>query len=45
MGNIFKSFFMGGFECATHRRRDGLQIDVLSSTGHAEQAATDPHRA
>jgi beta-glucosidase/6-phospho-beta-glucosidase/beta-galactosidase len=41
MGNIFKSFFMGGFECATHRRRDGLQIDVLSSTGHAEQAATD----
>jgi beta-glucosidase/6-phospho-beta-glucosidase/beta-galactosidase len=37
----FQSFFMGGFECATHRRRDGLQIDVLSSTGHALQAAHD----
>jgi beta-glucosidase/6-phospho-beta-glucosidase/beta-galactosidase len=39
----FQSFFMGGFECATHRRRDGLQIDVLSSTGHALQAARDYH--
>jgi beta-glucosidase/6-phospho-beta-glucosidase/beta-galactosidase len=41
MSQIFQSFFMGGFECATHRRRDGLQIDVLSSTGHARQAAQD----
>ncbi len=37
----FQSFFMGGFECATHRRQDGLQIDVLSATGHAEKAAED----
>ncbi len=37
----FQSFFMGGFECATHRRRDGRQIDVLTSTGHAAQAAQD----
>ncbi len=32
---------MGGFECATHRRRDGAQIDVLAATGHATQAAYD----
>lgn len=41
MAEVFRSFFMGGFECATHRRRDGLQIDVLSSTRHAQQAAGD----
>jgi beta-glucosidase/6-phospho-beta-glucosidase/beta-galactosidase len=41
MAHAFQSFFMGGFECATHRRRDGLQIDVLSSTGHAIQPAQD----
>ena len=37
----FDSFYMGGFECATHRRRDNTQIDVLTSTGHAEHAAED----
>ena len=41
MSQVFQSFFMGGFECATHRRRDDLQIDVLSSTGHAIHAAYD----
>ncbi len=39
--DMFHSFFMGGFECATHRRRDGKQIDVLSSTQHASRAAED----
>jgi beta-glucosidase/6-phospho-beta-glucosidase/beta-galactosidase len=37
----FKSFFMGGFECATHRRRDNRQIDVLTATQHGERAAED----
>lgn len=32
---------MGGFECATHRRRDGLQIDVISVTGHDLLASED----
>ena len=32
---------MGGFECATHRRRDGLQIDVLNSTQHSTHTAED----
>ena len=41
MAHVFQSFFMGGFECATHRRRDGVQIDVLSATGHALHASLD----
>ena len=41
MAELFQSFWMGGFECATHRRRDGRQIDVLTSTGHAGRAAKD----
>ena len=41
MDDLFLSFFMGGFECATHRRRDGKQIDVLSATRHDVQAAED----
>jgi beta-glucosidase/6-phospho-beta-glucosidase/beta-galactosidase len=39
--NLFASIFMGGFECAAHRRRDGLQLDVLAATGHAQRAAED----
>lgn len=38
---MFKSFFMGGFECSTHKRKDGLRIDMLSSTRHDEFAETD----
>ena len=41
MTTSFKSFFMGGFECATHRRRDGARIDVLAATAHPENAALD----
>ena len=37
----FQSFFMGGFECATHRRADGVQIDVLTATRHDTHAAED----
>jgi beta-glucosidase/6-phospho-beta-glucosidase/beta-galactosidase len=37
----FRSFFLGGFECSTHRRRDGRRIDVLASTGHDVHAAAD----
>ena len=31
---LFSSFFIGGFECSTHRRPDGLRLDLLSSTQH-----------
>ena len=37
----FQSFWMGGFECSTHRRRDGKRLDVLASSGHDSHAAAD----
>ena len=36
-----QSFFMGGFECATHRRRDRLRVDVVESTAHDRNCAAD----
>jgi len=30
----FESFFMGGFDCATQRRRDGARVDSLVWQGH-----------
>lgn len=38
---IFKSFLMAGYECASHRRRDGRRLDLLAATGHAKWAAKD----
>ncbi len=35
------SFFMAGFECSTHRRRDGARLDVISATRHDRHAASD----
>ena len=32
---------MGGFECATHRRRDRRRLDVLTQTGHDRHCADD----
>lgn len=37
----FKSFLQGGFECATHRRRDCRRIDVVAVTGHDTRAEED----
>ena len=37
----FASFFLGGFECSSHKRLDGTRLDLLSSTGHADHAARD----
>ncbi len=33
--------FMGGFECSSHRRRDGLRVDALAASGHARHAEAD----
>ncbi|MEE4665175.1 family 1 glycosylhydrolase [Pseudomonas alliivorans] len=41
MPGLFKSFVMGGFECSTHRRRDGKRLDLLYSTGHAQWPGKD----
>ncbi|MCW8087323.1 glycoside hydrolase family 1 protein [Sabulicella glaciei] len=32
--SLFRSFFLGGFECSTHRRRDGQRLDLLRTTRH-----------
>lgn len=38
---LFKSFFLGGFECSNHRRSDGRRLDMLDVTGHDEWASQD----
>lgn len=38
---LFRSFFLGGFECSTHRRRDGRRLDLLAGTRHDRLAAAD----
>ena len=37
----FDSYFLGGFECSTHRRRDGRRLDLLDTTAHDVHAAAD----
>jgi beta-glucosidase/6-phospho-beta-glucosidase/beta-galactosidase len=31
---LFRSFFMGGFECSTFYRRNGTRLDLVASTKH-----------
>jgi beta-glucosidase/6-phospho-beta-glucosidase/beta-galactosidase len=39
---LFESFFIGGFECSTHRRRsDRARLDLLRATGHERTAESD----
>jgi beta-glucosidase/6-phospho-beta-glucosidase/beta-galactosidase len=40
----FSSFFMGGFECSTHRDALGRRMDLIASTRHDEFAEQDYHR-
>jgi beta-glucosidase/6-phospho-beta-glucosidase/beta-galactosidase len=40
----FTSFFMGGFECSTHRDARGRRLDLIASTRHDEFALTDYSR-
>ena len=37
----FRSFFMAGFECSSHRRPDGLRLDLVRATGHDQHALQD----
>jgi hypothetical protein len=39
--SLFDSFFMAGFECSTHRRRDGIRLDLIRATGHDTHVASD----
>lgn len=39
---LFQSFFLGGFECSTHRRKRGRRrLDLIAATGHDRRAAED----
>lgn len=38
---LFQSYFLGGFECSTHRRHDGRRLDLLAATGHDAHASDD----
>ncbi len=40
----FRSFFLGGFECSTHRRGDGRRLDLIAATGHDRHAEADYRR-
>ena len=35
------SFFLGGFECSSHKRADGRRLDLLRTTFHDSLAAQD----
>jgi beta-glucosidase/6-phospho-beta-glucosidase/beta-galactosidase len=41
---LFQSFFIGGFECASHRLRDGRRLDMTAATRHDQHAAADYRR-
>jgi beta-glucosidase/6-phospho-beta-glucosidase/beta-galactosidase len=37
----FQSFFLAGFECSTHRLRNGKRLDLVHATRHDEFARSD----
>jgi beta-glucosidase/6-phospho-beta-glucosidase/beta-galactosidase len=39
--SLFKSYFLGGFECSTHRRLSGRRLDLIAMTGHDRVVAQD----
>ena len=41
---LFQSFFMGGFECSTHRIRSGRRLDMIAATAHDRFALRDYER-
>lgn len=40
-GQMFASFFQAGFECSSHRRRDGVRLDLIRATSHDRHVASD----
>jgi hypothetical protein len=41
---LFPSFFIGGFECSTHRLRNGRGLDLIHRTQHDRFADEDYRR-
>jgi hypothetical protein len=39
--SLFRSFFMGGFECSTFYRRNGTRLDLVAATKHDVFCAED----
>lgn len=39
--SIFQSYFQGGFECSTHRLRNGRRLDIIASSEHDRFAEAD----
>jgi len=40
-GKPFASFFQAGFECSSHRRRDGVRLDLIRATAHDKHVLQD----
>ena len=41
METNFQSFFQAGFECSSHRRRDGVRLDLIRATAHDKHVLHD----
>jgi beta-glucosidase/6-phospho-beta-glucosidase/beta-galactosidase len=41
MTATFDSFFQAGFECSSHRRPDGIRLDLIESTAHDRNMVQD----
>jgi hypothetical protein len=39
--SLFSTYAMGGFECSTHRLKNGKRLDVIASIGHDIHAEAD----
>ncbi len=42
--SLFSSFFLGGFECASHQLRDGRRLDLTAATAHDRYVIQDYQR-
>ena len=38
---FFDSFFQAGFECSSHRRKDGVRLDLIRATSHDKHVFQD----
>lgn len=41
MTGRFQSFFQAGFECSSHRRNDGVRLDLIRATSHDRHVRSD----
>jgi beta-glucosidase/6-phospho-beta-glucosidase/beta-galactosidase len=41
MPQSFDSFLMAGFECSSHRRKDGVRLDLIRATSHDKHITQD----